>query len=93
MPTTTTTKPRGKGGKDAYTVVATPGTVGYLAPRDPACPTSQRYMAVHRVVDGGWGIVDRRTGRLLVEERKHQHRYAAWHDVQAAVATLNAPGR
>jgi hypothetical protein len=50
-----------------------------------------RYMAVHRVVGGGWGIVDRRTGRLLGATQPTQHRYRGWDEVQTAVQGLNAP--
>lgn len=79
-------KQRGNG---AYTVVATQGTSGYLPPHDPTCPPSLRYMAVHRVDGGGWGIVDRRTARLLAELRPDEHRYASWQDVQAIVRRMN----
>jgi hypothetical protein len=75
----------------AYTLVGTDGSTGYVAPHEAACPDDQRYMAVHRVAGGGWGIVDRRTGRLLQEARPDQHRYAGWQDVQAAVQALNRP--
>lgn len=81
-----TSKPRRTG---AYTIVATQGTAGYLAPFAPTCSPAQRYMAVHRVDGGGWGIVDRRTARLLAETRPDEHRYATWHDVQAVVRTMN----
>jgi hypothetical protein len=74
-----------------YTLVSPEGSPNYLAPRESACPESRRYMAVHRVVRGGWGIVDRRTGRLLAEARPDQHRYAGWQEVQAAVRRLNGP--
>ena len=80
------TKTRSNG---AYTIVATQGAAGYLSPHDPLCPPSQRYMAVHRVDGGGWGIVDRRTARLLAETRPDEHRYATWQDVQAVVGAMN----
>ena len=52
---------RPAGGDRGYTTVAPNGSPGYVAPYEPACPATQRYMAVHRIVGGGWGIVDRRT--------------------------------
>jgi hypothetical protein len=76
----------------SYTLVAADGSPGYVAPHERACPNHRRYMAVHRVAGGGWGIVDRRTGKLLAEARPDQHRYAGWQDVQAAVRALNHPG-
>jgi hypothetical protein len=79
-------KTRGNG---TYTTVATQGTPGYLSPYDPMCPPSQRYMAVHRVDGGGWGIIDRRTARLLAEARPDQHRYSSWQEVRAVVGAMN----
>jgi hypothetical protein len=76
----------------SYTLVKAQGSPGYVPPREPACPGTRRYMAVHRVNGGGWGIVDRRTGRLLQEARPNQHRYAGWDEVQAAVLALNGAG-
>lgn len=76
-------------GRDAYTTVVPQGAPGYLPPHDPACPASLRYMAVHRVDGGGWGIVDRRTARLVAETRPDQHRYASWQEVQEAVGAMN----
>ncbi len=73
-----------------YTTVTTDGSAGYVSPHDPACPAARRYMPVHRVDGGGWGIVDRRTARLLAETSPDQHRYASWHEVQAVVDALNA---
>jgi hypothetical protein len=46
-------------------------------------------MAVHRVDGGGWGIIDRRTARLLAEARPDQHRYSSWHEVRAVVGAMN----
>jgi hypothetical protein len=46
-------------------------------------------MAVHRVDGGGWGIIDRRTARLLAETRPDQHRYSSWHEVRAVVGAMN----
>ncbi|MGH2356321.1 MAG: hypothetical protein ACRDI2_11870 [Chloroflexota bacterium] len=74
-----------------YTTVNPQGSPNYVAPHEPTCPPTHRYMAVHRVVGGGWGIVDRRTGRLLTEARPDQHRYPGWQDVQTAVRSLNLP--
>ena len=48
-------------------------------------------MVVHRVVDGGWGIVDRRTGRLLKEAETHEHHYVSWGAAQDAARALNSP--
>ena len=76
----------------SYTLVSPQGSPNYLAPRESGCPESRRYMSVHRVVHGGWGIVDRRTGRLIAETRPDQHRYAGWQEVQAAVSALNQRG-
>ena len=76
----------------SYTLVSPEGSPNYLAPRESGCPESRRYMSVHRVVHGGWGIVDRRTGKLLAEARPDQHRYPGWPDAQAAVAALNQRG-
>jgi hypothetical protein len=75
-----------------YTTVHPEGSRAYLAPHQPACPAAARYMAVHRVVGGGWGIVDRRSGKLLAEARPGQHRYPGWQDVQAAASALNRRG-
>jgi hypothetical protein len=75
-----------------YTTVHPEGSREYQSPHQPSCPAATRYMAVHRVVGGGWGIVDRRSGRLLSEERSGQHRYPGWHDVQSAVLALNQRG-
>ena len=80
---------KGRSGQQ-YTTVAPDGSLSYITPHDPACPAARRYMPVHRVDGGGWGIVDRRTARLLAEASPDQHRYASWHDVQAAVDALNA---
>ncbi|MBI3970354.1 MAG: hypothetical protein HY332_03600 [Chloroflexi bacterium] len=77
--------------KSNYTLVNADGSPGYVAPHESACPDHRRYMAVHRVDGGGWGIVDRRTGRLLHEARPNQHRYQGWQDVQTAVRALNGP--
>lgn len=76
-------------GARTYTLVNADGSPGYVAPHDPACPADRRYLAVHRVTGGRWGILDRRTGRLIPEARPDQHRYAGWQDVQAAVLALN----
>ena len=73
-----------------YTTVAPDGSPSYVTPHDPTCPAARRYMPVHRVDGGGWGIVDRRTARLLADASPDQHRYASWHEVQAAVNVLNA---
>ena len=43
-------------------------------------------------IDGGWGIVDRRFGRLLAEPEPERHRYPSWAAVQVAVHDLNAGG-
>jgi hypothetical protein len=75
-----------------YTTVHPEGSRDYLAPRQPACAAAVRYMAVHRIVGGGWGIVDRRSGKLLAEDRPGRHRYQGWEDVQAAVVALNQRG-
>jgi hypothetical protein len=75
-----------------YTTVVPQGSPDYLAPFDPSCPAAHRYMAVHRVSGGGWGIVDRRFGRLVAEPRPEQHRYPSWAAVQVAVHDLNAGG-
>ena len=75
-----------------YTTVHPEGSREYLAPHQLACPAAARYMAVHRVVGGGWGIVDRRSGKLLSEDHPGQHRYPGWQDVQAAVSALNQRG-
>jgi hypothetical protein len=80
---------KGRSGQQ-YTTVAPDGAAGYVSPHDPACPAARRYLPVHRVDGGGWGIVDRRTARLLAEASPHQHRYASWHDVQVAVDALNS---
>ena len=85
-----TTKTRGPG---AYTIVSTQGAADYLPPHDPLCPPSQRYLPVHRVDGGGWGIVDRRTGRLLAETRPDEHRYTSWQEVQAVVGMMNDGAR
>lgn len=82
-------KPNGDRG---YTTVTPKGSQSYVAPHEPACAPTQRYMAVHRVVGGGWGIVDRRTGRLLEGAQPDQHRYPDWYAVQTAVSGLNGPG-
>ena len=71
-----------------YSTVVPEGSTAYVAPHAPDCPASERYMAVHRT-DGGWGMVDRRYGRLVREERAGQHRYAGWMEVQAAVEAMN----
>jgi hypothetical protein len=76
----------------SYTLVDAQGSRGYVAPHERTCPDERRYMAVHRVGGGGWGIVDRRTGKLLGDAQRDQHRYPSWHDVQAAVRELNHPG-
>ncbi len=73
-----------------YTLVRADGSPGYVAPRDTSCQGSVRYLAVHRIEGGGWGIVDRRSGRLLSETRPGEHRYASWSDVQGVVTALNA---
>ncbi len=73
----------------AFTTVIPQGATGYLPPRDPACRSTDRYMAVRRTEGGTWGIVDRRTAKLVPEALKDQHAYASWQDVQAAVAALN----
>jgi hypothetical protein len=83
---------RNSAGHRGYTTVAPNGSPSYVAPFEPSCPASRRYMAVHRVAGGGWGIVDRRTGRLLEGNRPDQHRYPSWHEVQTAVSGLNGPG-
>jgi hypothetical protein len=75
-----------------YTTVHPQGSREYLAPHQPSCAAPVRYMAVHRVVGGGWGIVDRRSGKLLSEDRPGQHRFPSWLDVQSAVAALNQRG-
>jgi hypothetical protein len=72
-----------------YTTVIPQGAAGYLPPRDPACRSADRYMAVRRTEGGTWGIVDRRTAKLLAEATKNQHAYASWQDVQTAIAALN----
>jgi hypothetical protein len=82
---------RRDGSDRGYTTVNPQGTPRYLPPHEPACQASQRYMAVHRVT-GGWGIVDRRTGRLLSGADPDQCRYPNWDEVQSAVRTLNDPG-
>jgi hypothetical protein len=72
-----------------YTTVIADGSPNYVQPHAPSCELSERYMAVHRIDGGGWGIVDRRSGRLLPETRPNQHRYASWSDVLSAVRELN----
>jgi hypothetical protein len=74
----------------AYTLVKADGSPDYVAPRDSTCQNSVRYMVVHLIEGGGWGIVDRRRGRLLSETRPGEHRYASWTDVQGVVTALNA---
>ena len=76
--------------KDYSTVVAQ-GSPGYQAPLDPDCRDTQRYMAVHLVRGGGWGIVDRRSGRLRGGPHSTQDRFASWTAVNAVVRRLNAP--
>jgi hypothetical protein len=83
--------PGGARSAGGYTTVNPQGTPHYVAPHQPDCPMTLRYMAVHRVVGGGWGIVDRRTGRLLGATQPTQHRYRGWDEVQTAVQGLNAP--
>jgi hypothetical protein len=72
-----------------FTTVIADGSPNYVDPHEPACPASRRYMAVHRVDGGGWGIVDRRSGQLLKEARPGEHRYASWADVLSVVKTMN----
>jgi hypothetical protein len=72
-----------------YTTVIPQGSPNYLSPSEPSCPAARRYMAVHRVSGGGWGIVDRRTGRLLADPQFAPDRQLSWGDIQAAVRTLN----
>ena len=84
--------PKRRAGDAGYTTVTPQGAPGYVSPREPACTPDLRYMAVSRVDGGGWGIVDRRTARLLAEARPDEHRYPHWHDVQAVVSTLNRHG-
>jgi hypothetical protein len=75
-----------------FTTVVPTGSPAYVNPYAPGCPSAVRYMAVHRINGGGWGIVDRRSGRLLAEERADQHRYASWTSVQQVVQSKNSGG-
>lgn len=79
--------PRARDGR-AYTTIVPDGSPAYVAPHAAGCPATERYLAVHRI-DGGWGIVDRRSGRLLPEERPSQHRYASWEVVKSVVQSMN----
>jgi hypothetical protein len=72
-----------------YTTVIPEGSPNYVAPLAPSCPHTERYMAVHRVNGGGWGVVDRRNGRLLAGKRPEEYRYETWPAVQVAVRDLN----
>ena len=74
----------------AYSTVVAQGSPAYEAPCEPSCPPARRFMAVHRISGGGWGIVDRRSGRLLAEARPDQHRYATWDAATRTVRALNA---
>ena len=65
-----------------------PHAATYVAPHDPACPDTQRSMAV-RCADGRWGIVDRRTGGLLPEVPPGRFRYPTRSDAAAMVDALN----
>jgi len=69
------------------TLVHPDGSPRYAAPRAPGCPASERSRAVYRE-DGAWGVVDRRTGRLLTGGRPDPHRYPTW---EAAAAAAAAP--
>jgi hypothetical protein len=73
-----------------YTTVIPQGSPNYLSPSEPSCPPTRRYMVVHRVSGGGWGIVDRRTGRLVADPQYAPERHVSWGDMQAAVRTLHA---
>jgi hypothetical protein len=73
----------------SYTTVVPDGAPTYVNPHAPGCASVARYLAVHRIDGGGWGIVDRRIGRLLMEERPGQHRYASWTSVQQVVRSMN----
>ena len=73
-----------------YTTVFPKGSPGYVSPWEPAYPPASRYMAVHRVTGGGWGVVDRRTGRLVVDSRVAAEGRGSWGEIQAAVQALNA---
>jgi hypothetical protein len=73
-----------------YSTVVPQGSPEYLAPLDPTCGDSERYMPVHLVSGGGWGIVDRRTGRLRRGQASAHERHASWNEVKAAVHDLNA---
>jgi hypothetical protein len=77
-----------------YTLVHPQGSPHYVAPRAPACPAAERYLAAYRE-DGAWGVVDRRTGRLLTAGRPDPYRYPDWEAAAAAAQALNgaaAPG-
>ena len=74
-----------------YSTVVAQGSPAYLAPLAPTCTAEERYMTVHLVRGGGWGIVDRRTGRLRGGPLSAQDRYATWTEAEAAVRALNVP--
>ena len=76
----------------AFTTVIPQGSPNYMAPSEPSCPPTRRYMAVHLVAGGGWGIVDRRTGRLVAEPQIAVDRHASWGEIQATVRDLNGGG-
>ena len=76
-----------------YSTVVAQGSPGYLAPLDPRCPDGERFMAVHLVSGGGWGIVDRRSGRLRGGPKSKHDRYATWSEVDAAIRALNTPAK
>jgi hypothetical protein len=80
-----------------YTLVHPDGSPYYVAPRAPGCPAAERSLAVYRE-DGAWGVVDRRTGRLLTAARPDPHRYPSWAAAAAGAAARNGgpegpPGR
>jgi hypothetical protein len=82
---------RGGSARDnSYTLVIADGSTGYVAPHAPECPDEERYLAVRRTLGSGWGIVDRRTGRLLSDSHPDQHRYSSWEDARQMIRTLNA---
>ena len=78
--------------RNGYTTVVPDGLPNYVSPHEAGCLAAHRYMAVHRVDGGGWGIVDRRSGRLLIEGRPDEHRYESWQVVLSVVRGLNASG-
>ena len=71
-------------------VVRSQAAPHYVSPYDPACQASQRYLAVH-ATDGEWGVVDRRTGKLLgrATPGRSVYRYLYRAEAERVVAGFN----